>query len=90
MSDVTIWDGEEFHHVPRKEAEALVKADKAQILSDGLVDGLSMKYRHEFTGYKTRELRPKPAAAAPAAVEADESKPKKTGRKKKASKKRKD
>ena len=50
-----IWDGIEFSHVDEKEAKALVKADKAQIM-DGTVDGLSMKYRHEFTGYGEPEV----------------------------------
>ena len=57
-----IWDGIEFSHVDEKEAKALVKADKAQIM-DGTVDGLSMKYRHEFTGYDNPE--PTPEVEAP-------------------------
>jgi hypothetical protein len=80
---VTVWDGEEFQQLTRKEATALVKADKAQNLDDGLVDGLSLKYRHEFTGYKTREIRPE--TPAPAAV-VKPAKPKKPARKKKPAK----
>ena len=52
-----IWDGIEFLHVDEKEAKALVKADKAQIM-DGTVDGLSMKFRHEFTGYNVPDAEP--------------------------------
>lgn len=67
-ANVMIWDGEDFNHVTQDEADRLVKADKAQIL-DGTVDGLGLRYRAEFTGYKTRELRAagvrKPSVAEP-------------------------
>lgn len=62
MAEVTTWDGEEFAQMDEKEARKLEKEDKVQILSDGFVSGLDLKYRHEFTGYQTREMR----AAAPA------------------------
>ena len=72
-----IWDGEEFHHVAPAEAKALAKADKAQIL-DGTVDGLSLKYRHEFTGYDDPEPAPEPApepTPAPQAQKSEETDP---------------
>lgn len=56
MSVATIWDGLEFQHVEPAVAKALVDADKAQII-DGTVDGPSLKYRHEFTGYSTGPLK---------------------------------
>ena len=72
---VTIWDGEQFVHVDQATAKKLVKQDKAQILNDGFVSGDSLKYRHQFTGYKTRELR---AETKPApAPEPEPEKPKK-------------
>lgn len=69
MEDVLIWDGEEFKTVDRETADSLKKSDKAQILSDGFIDGMSLKYRSQFTGYKTREMRaerPEPEAPPPA------------------------
>lgn len=51
-----IWDGEEFRQVTAEEAKRLVKEDKAQIM-DGTVFGNELKYRHQFTGYHTREMR---------------------------------
>ena len=56
---VVIWNGEEFVQVSEAQAEAMAKADKAQIL-DGTVDGLALKTRKQFTGYKTREIRAEP------------------------------
>ena len=65
-----IWDGNEFLHVDKKEADRLVKEDKAQIM-DGTVDGLSMKYRREFTGYN----KPVPQATADADILAAAAEP---------------
>ena len=59
---VTIWDGLAYRHATQEEAERLVREDKAQICP---VDGTRMKFRKQFTGYMTREMR-----AAPAPVEA--------------------
>ena len=81
--NILIWDGEEFHHVTRDEADKLEKADKCQILSDGFIDGLALKYRRDFTGYKTREMRAEDSAKpapAPAPKPAAKAK-KKTARK---------
>ena len=67
-----IWDGLNFLNVDRKEAEQLIKEDKAQDVSKE--DGLSLKYRHQFTGYVTREMRaesPVPEAPVPEAPAAD-------------------
>ena len=61
-----IWDGVAFVDVPRAEAEKLIAEDKAQDVSKE--DGLSLKYRHQFTGYITREMR----AEAPIAPVAEE------------------
>jgi outer membrane biosynthesis protein TonB len=72
---VTTWDGEEFDQKPEDEAVALEKAGKVQILRDGFIDGLGLKYRHEFDGYKTRELK---AAAPKATPKAAPKKPQKT------------
>jgi len=52
-----IWDGNSFLEVTDKKGKALVKADKAQDIEQVLKDGSVYKYRAEFTGYKTRELR---------------------------------
>ena len=55
MSEVTIWDGEEIRQVPDSEAKELIAKDMAQDMAKE--DGLSLKFRKDFTGYKTRELR---------------------------------
>lgn len=47
-----IWDGLQFSHVSKDEAERLVKENKAEICV-----GQDLKYRHQFTGYLTREMR---------------------------------
>ena len=81
MDEVLIWDGAEFRNVSRKNAMALVEVDKAQILSDGLIDGLSLKYRHEFGGYKTRQMKadripqPEPEPAPATDLLGDQSAP---------------
>ncbi len=74
----TIWDGNEFRHVKDQEAKKLEAEDKAQILNTGVVDGATLKYRHQFTGYKTRELR---AETNPAPVEEKPKKAKATKKK---------
>ena len=56
MDYVTIWDGVEFQQMERKEAEKLQEQNRLQILSDGFIDGLSLKHTHEFAQYKTREM----------------------------------
>lgn len=85
----TTWDGVAFGQMPQSEAEKLEKEDKVQVLRDGFIDGLSLKYRHQFTGYKTRELRAeKPEPKAAPAEEPEAEKPKaKRGRKKKTAQK---
>ena len=74
MSEVTIWDGEEIRQVPDSEAKELIAKDMAQDMAKE--DGLSLKYRKDFTGYKTRELRaetpPTPVVSVPADVQARE------------------
>ena len=74
---VTIWDGIQYRQVSPEEAARLVKKDMAQICPVG---GTEMKFRKQFTGYQTREVRadapavptpprlkpePKPKAAPP-------------------------
>ena len=56
MRLVDIWDGKEFRRVPEDEAKQLEKEDKAQLMT-GFIGGLDLKYRHQFTGYQTREMR---------------------------------
>ena len=72
MSEIiAIWDGLEIREVPRSEADQLVREDKAEIMI-----GNALKYRHQFTGYITRELRadssplPSPSLETPAVEEA--------------------
>ena len=57
-----IWDGIEFRQVGKSEAEKLEKADKAQIMG-GIIDGLSLKHRHQFTGYNKPSDKVKKADA---------------------------
>lgn len=52
-----IWDGLKFRHVPPQEAEELEAADKCQNLTKKFYSGTELKFRRQFTGYKTRELR---------------------------------
>lgn len=68
-----IWNGLEFLHVDRKEAEQLIKEDKAQDVSKE--DGLSLKYRHQFTGYVTREMRAEAPVPEAPAVDVQEDEP---------------
>lgn len=72
MKIVTVWDGENFAEMDEEKALKLEQQDKAQILRDGIIDGLSLKYRHEFTGYQNRmmstDASPKGQAEARAAV----------------------
>lgn len=56
MSTV-IWDGIEFLEVEGDVAQVLAKADKAQIM-EGVIDGLSLKTRDEFTGYSSTPVPP--------------------------------
>jgi hypothetical protein len=60
-----IWDGLAFRQVPPDEAVRLESEDKCQNLSARFISGTELKYRHQFTGYLTRELR---AASTPVAV----------------------
>ena len=60
---VTIWDGIQYLQVPEDEGARLVEKDMAQIMPVG---GTEMKFRKDFTGYRTREVRaadPKPSPA---------------------------
>ncbi len=52
-----IWNGNEFLEVSDKQGKALVKADKAQDTEEVLKGNEAYKYRAEFTGYHTRELK---------------------------------
>jgi len=52
-----IWDGNAFREVSDKVGRQLVKEDKAQEIDQVLRDGEMYKFRAEFTGYKTREMR---------------------------------
>ena len=76
---VVIWDGIAFREVTPDVAKQLVAEDKAQLL-DGSVDGGSLKYRRQFTGYHPKpepevvvspepETAPEPEAPPPEEVE---------------------
>lgn len=63
-----LWNGIEFFDEPdRAKAEKLIKAGEAQDVSRE--DGLSLKYRHQFPQYQTRELRAEEPKTEPAPVE---------------------
>jgi len=70
---VTIWDGIQYRQVSREEATRLVDADMAQIMTDGLVAGTEMRFRKQFTGYNTRQVK----AATPAKKKVAKKKAKK-------------
>ena len=61
-----LWDGEKFFDEPDKaKAKKLIEKGEAQDVSRE--DGLSLKYRHQFPQYKTRELRAEAPVEKPAA-----------------------
>ena len=74
---VTIWDGIQYRQVSEKEAERLVEKDMAQVMPVG---GTEMKFRKQFTGYTTREVRaetkPAPAPEPKPAPKPEAEKPK--------------
>ena len=51
----TMWDGHKFFQADEETASQLVKEDKAEICV-----GNALKYRHQFSGYQTREMRAEP------------------------------
>jgi hypothetical protein len=69
----TVWDGLTFRQIPPDEAERLEAEDKCQNLSRRFVSGTELKYRHQFAGYATRELRAAPVPVAVAVVTNPES-----------------
>ena len=74
MRSVSIWDGVAFKDVPEDEAADMVKNDRAQYTH---LAYSHLKFRSQFTGYQTREMRaeaPAPVVAAPvvAAPEVEE------------------
>jgi len=81
----TIWDGLAYRQVSAEEATRLVAEDKAQDLTGKLHSALDLKFRHQFTGYQTREIRaetkqpglapvpPKTPAKLPAEGEEDQA-----------------
>ena len=65
-----LWDGEKFFIEQDKEkAMKLIANGEAQDVSRE--DGLSLKYRHQFPQYKTREMRAEPVADADSANDVD-------------------
>lgn len=72
MRMVTTWDGVQFDRMSEDAAKKLEAEDKIQILDAPQIDGLAMKTRRQFTGYKTREMRaekrPEPTPVDPAPV----------------------
>ena len=52
-----IWDGDDYRQVSHEEAEKLEAEDKCQNLSKRNYAATELKYRREFTGYHTREMR---------------------------------
>jgi crotonobetainyl-CoA:carnitine CoA-transferase CaiB-like acyl-CoA transferase len=66
-----LWDGEKFfHELDTAKAQKMVEEGRAQ--NAAKEDGFSLKYKHQFSNYTTRELRAetKPAPAPPAEVQA--------------------
>jgi hypothetical protein len=55
----TIWDGLAYRQVSHAEAEKLEKEDKCQNLSGKMHSATELKFRKDFTGYLTREVRAK-------------------------------
>lgn len=53
----TIWDGIEYRQTSQEEADQLEREDKCQIVSKHIFSATELKFREQFTGYKTRELR---------------------------------
>ena len=47
-----VWDGERFFETDDETAAKMVAQDKGEICR-----GQGLKYRHQFTGYLTREMR---------------------------------
>ena len=62
----TMWEGHKFFEAEDETAACLVKEDKAEICV-----GNDLKYRHQFTGYLTREMR----SAAPVEISEPEPAP---------------
>lgn len=59
-----LWDGERFFHEPNvAKARKLIAEGKAQDSSKE--DGFSLKYRHQFPQYQTREMRAEPVRNDP-------------------------
>ena len=89
----TIWDGVAYRQVSPEEAARLVKEDKAQDCSERMLSATELKFRRDFKGYQTREVRAEPT---PEPTPEPEKKPtqrftkKKRSTKKKASKKKAD
>jgi len=53
----TIWDGVAYRQVSPEEAAKLVKEDKAQDCSERMLSATELKFRRDFKGYQTREVR---------------------------------
>ena len=92
---VTIWDGIQYRRVGIDEANRLVEADMAQLCDKAQSDMRDRKFRRDFTGYKTREVRAeKPEVAKvekkvePKKPEPKKPEPKKGPAKKKATAKK--
>lgn len=81
---VTIWDGIQYRRVGQSEADRLVENDMAQICDKPQSDMRDRKFRRDFTGYKTREVR---AEKAPEVKAPEKPAPKKAAKKKAAKKK---
>ena len=60
-----VWDGERFFEADDDTAAKMVAEDKGEICR-----GQAVKYRHQFAGYLTREMRAE-APTAPAAKEVE-------------------
>lgn len=54
MTNMLIWDGNDFRILPEKEAKQLVSEDKAQF-AEGL-QGTQLKFREEFSGYSNKMM----------------------------------
>ncbi len=81
MRLITIWDGLEFRQEPEDVANKLIAENKAQDAAKE--DGFSLKFRKDFKGYLTREIRAEsPTPVIPASGKAtsqETEKPEKAG-----------
>lgn len=65
-----LWDGEKFfHELDTAKAKKMIEEGRAQDASKE--DGFSLKYKHQFSVYTTREMRAEPPKSDPKPVVPD-------------------